>query len=472
MAKKFYITTPIYYVNDRPHIGHTCTTVIADILARYHKLLGEDVFFLTGTDEHGAKVAEAAEKEGLSPKEFCDKVSKTFSETWPKLNIKYDFFIRTTNEEHERIVQEVLEKIYKKGGIYKAKYEGYYCVGCEKFITESDLVEGKCPFHPNLQLQKQIEENWFFRLSKYAPVLIEAIENKNHPLHYEIVPENKKTEVLARLKAGVNDLSISRAEVSWGISIPWDKSQTIYVWVDALFNYYTATRIAKKENFWPADLHLIAKDILWFHTVIWEALLIAADLPLPKKIFAHSFFLVDGQKMSKSLGNVISPIDLMEKFGVDGTRYLIASSFPAEDDADVGIEKFKTKYNADLADGLGNLVSRVAALLEREKILIPEEKEEFSFYPEVKRAIEEFNFNEALAFVWKKVENLNKKINELRLWTLKGKELERKILPIVEEIRKIGKQILPFMPETGEKILNQYKPGRVKKQALLFPRIK
>lgn len=271
MINKFYITTPIYYVNDKPHIGHTCTTLAADILARYHKLKGEEVFFLTGTDEHGAKVAEAAAAEGISPKEFCNKVSQTFSQIWPKLNIQYDFFIRTTNPKHEKIVQEVLTKIYQNGDIYKAKYEGAYCVGCEKFINEGDLVNGHCPLHPNHPIEIQSEENWFFRLSKYAPTLIEAIEKENHPCHYEITPESKRNEVLAKLKAGVKDLSISRAQVSWGIPVPWDKTQTIYVWVDALFNYYSAAKITGRENFWPADLHLIAKDILWFHTVIYKA---------------------------------------------------------------------------------------------------------------------------------------------------------------------------------------------------------
>lgn len=469
MNKRFYITTPIYYVNDVPHIGHTCTTVIADILARYHKLKGEDVFFLTGTDEHGAKVAEAAAAEGLSPKEFCDKVSRTFSGIWPRLNIQYDFFIRTTNPEHERIVQEVLTKIYQSGDIYKARYEGLYCVGCEKFISEDELVNGHCPLHPNQTVQKQSEENWFFRLSKYVPVLIEAIENKNHPYHYEIAPENKKNEVLARLKAGIKDLSISRSQVTWGIPVPWDNSQTIYVWVDALLNYYTATRITGKEDFWPADIHLIAKDILWFHTVIWEALLLAAGLPLPKKIFIHNFYSVDGQKMSKSLGNVISPQELINKFGVDGTRYLIATSFPAYDDSDVGMERFTKKYNADLANGLGNLVARISRLCEKSGSTFARQSK-LTFDPQIEKYFSQFQFNDALAYLWKQIDKANKTINELRLWEQKGNVLRENLQSLVSLLQNIAFNLQPFMPETSQKILDQFN-GFTKNKQLLFPRI-
>lgn len=469
MDKKFYITTPIYYVNDIPHIGHTCTTVVADIVARYHKLLGEDVFLLTGTDEHGAKVAEAAAAEGLSPKEFCDKVSRTFSDIWPKLNINYDYFIRTTDPTHERLVQEILEKIYKKGDIYKAKYEGLYCIGCEKFVSESDLVNGFCPLHPNKQIEKQSEENYFFKLSKYVPTLISAIEDENHPLHYKISPESKKSEVLARLKAGVTDLSISRAEVTWGIPIPWDKSQTIYVWVDALFNYYTATKITGRENLWPADLHLIGKEILWFHAVIWEALLIAADIPLPKEIFTHNFYTIDGQKMSKSLGNVISPQELLEKFGVDGARYLIATSFPAFDDADVGIERFKEKYNADLANGLGNLIARVAKLCENSGFDFQETKLEFDSY--WKNHIEAYHLNEALERTWEYVNENNKRINEGKWWELTGEESQTALQSGVDLIRKIAFHLQPFMPETAEKILEQFKGPKIKSEKPLFPRL-
>ncbi len=470
MDKKFYVTTPIYYVNDIPHIGHTCTTVAADIVARYHKLLNEQVFFLTGTDEHGAKVAEAAAKEGLTPKEFTDKVSQVFAEIWPKLGIKYDYFIRTTDPEHEKIVGEVLEKIYEKGDIYKGKYTGLYCIGCEAFINEGDLIDGHCPLHPNREVVRQEEENYFFRLSKYVPALIEAIENENHPLHYEISPESKKSEVLARLKAKVNDLSISRAEVTWGIPLPWDKSQTIYVWVDALFNYYTATKIAGKENFWPADLHLIGKEILWFHAVIWEALLISAGLDLPKEVFAHDFYLVAGQKMSKSLGNVISPQDLIAKYGVDGARYLVASSFPAFSDSSVTWEQFTEKYNADLANGLGNLVARIAKLSERANFQAPAAKR-LSFSPEVGEAVKTIHFDKALGKVWTAIAEENKRINEAKPWELPADQLSQFLTSSTQTIRQIAFDLQPFMPDAAEKILKQFAGPEIRSGEPLFPRL-
>ncbi|MGI5825986.1 MAG: methionine--tRNA ligase [Patescibacteria group bacterium] len=470
MAQKFYVTTPIYYINDVPHIGHTSTTIAADIVARYHKVLGEDVFFLTGTDEHGAKVAEAAEKYGLPPKEYCDKISKTFEDIWPKLNINYDYFIRTTNSQHEKIVQEILEKIYQKGDIYKAEYNGLYCVGCEGYVNESDLIDGHCPFHPNREVVAQSEENYFFRLSKYVPTLIEAIENDRYPLHYTISPESKKSEVLARLKSGINDLSISRAEVTWGVPIPWDPAQTIYVWVDALFNYYTATKINKKEDFWPANLHLIGKEILWFHAVIWEALLVAADLPLPKEIFAHDFYLIDGQKMSKSLGNVISPQDLLAKYGVDGTRYLIAATLPTYSDSSVGWEKFTEKYNADLANGLGNLFARTARLCERSGIKLPTECH-LTYSSEVGEQINKLRLNEALNIIWTKIAEINKRINEEKPWELTGEKLESFLTWAVGEIKQIAYDLQPFMPQTASEILKRLTGPEVKVGEPLFPRI-
>jgi len=471
MESKIYITTPIYYVNDVPHIGHTSTTVAADILARFQKQEGKDVFFLTGTDEHGAKVAEAAEKEGLSPQAFTDKVSKTFSEIWPKLDINYDYFIRTTNPQHIKIVQEILEKIYKKGDIYKAKYTGLYCIGCEKFITESELIKGRCPLHPTREIVSQEEENYFFRLSKYVPTLINAIENENHPLHYKISPEGKRSEVLARLKSGVNDLSISRAEVSWGIPLPWDKTQTLYVWIDALFNYYTATIITHRENFWPADLHLLGKEILWFHAVIWQALLLSAELSLPKEIFAHDFYLIDGQKMSKSLGNVISPEDLIKKYGVDGARYLIAATFPTNGDNDVGWKKFTEKYNSDLANGLGNLIARISKLCENYNLKFSTGSIK-SISTEVKEKLTKIKLSEAIEIILTKIDKENKRINEERPWEKKDNDLKIFLNVAVENIRQIATDLLPFMPKTAREILNQFEGPTIKQKEPLFPRIK
>jgi len=485
MDKKFFVTTPIYYVNDVPHIGHTCTTVAADIIARYHKLLGEDVFFLTGTDEHGAKVAEEAKKANLSPQEFCDKVSKTFEDIWPKLNIKYDYFIRTTNPQHEKVVQELIQAIYDNGDIYKAKYEGLYCVGCERFYTEADLENGKCPLHPNKEIQRQSEDNYFFKLSKYVPLLIKAIEDPNDPNHYLISPSAKKEEVLSKLKAGVGDLSISRANVPWGIPIPWDNSQTIYVWFDALINYYSALKINKAEGFWPANLHLIGKEILWFHAVIWEAMLIAAGISVPKEVFAHSFYMIDRQKMSKSLGNVISPQDLINKFGVDGTRYLIASSFPRDGDSDVGLTRFTEKYNADLANGLGNLVARVAKLCENNNLQFPpidlsifRSIETNKILRSIDSFLREYKLNEALTVIWVAIKGLDAYLDRERPWELTSSEAKKRLGIIVHgsesvvSLLEIASAVEPFMPKIAEKIEKQFTGPKIKSEPPLFPRIK
>lgn len=473
--KKFYVTTPIYYVNDIAHIGHACTTMAADIVARYRKLLGGEVFFLTGTDEHGAKIAEAAKEKGLSPKKFCDKVSRNFKQIWPKLNIDYDYFIRTTNPRHEKVVQEIIKRIHKKGDIYKDRYEGYYCVGCEKFVTEGDLVEAKCPYHPTKKIQKQSEENYFFKLSKYVPQIIKAIENPKDKNHYEILPQSKREEVLSRLKQGVNDLSISRANVEWGISIPWDDEQTIYVWFDALLNYYSALKITKRERFWPANLHIVGKEILWFHTVIWQAMLLSAEIPLPKKILVHSFYTIDGQKMSKSLRNVITPGALIKRYGVDGARYLIASSFPLENDSDIGWKKFDQKYNADLANGLGNLVARVAKLCENSGFNFPEKKGHFYSYGQggiIEKYLDKYQFNEALFYCWQVIKGADQDIDRDKPWGKQGKELEETLNRTVTRVRQVAGILKPFLPETAEKIEKQFAGPKIKSEKPLFPRIK
>ena len=400
---KYYITTPIYYVNDVPHIGHAYTTVAADVLTRYHKQKGDYVFLLTGTDEHGAKIAQAAQEKGLEPKEYADLVVPQFIDSWKLLNINYDHFIRTTDPEHEKIASQVLQKVYDNGFIYEDTYEGLYCVGCEKFLTETDLVEGKCPLHPNRDPVAQKEKNYFFKLKSFEKDLIELFESGE----VKIGPESRKNEVLGKLKLGLQDVSISRAGVSWGIPVPWDSSQTIYVWVEALCNYYTATRFLEgKDKFWPADLHLVGKDILWFHTVIWCALLKAADLPLPKQVFAHGFFTINGQKMSKSLGNVISPQELVDRYGVDGARYLLLSAFPFGDDGDFSFEKLDTKFNADLANGLGNLVARVAKLCENSGFLF-DSKKGFNFDQYVASLLDGCRFDDALTRIWEYVKRNN-----------------------------------------------------------------
>ena len=465
--KKFYITTPIYYINDIPHIGHTCTTVAADIIARLHRQLGDEVFFLTGTDEHGQKVAECAEKEGLDPKTYCDKIAPTFINAWKELNISNDFFIRTTDPRHEKIVGELLQRIYNKGDVYKAKYEGWYCIGCEKFLTETDMVDGHCPLHPPEKTVQKSEENWFFKLSKYAPRLIELIENNNY-----IFPEGKRSEVLAKLKAGLNDISLSRENVSWGIPLPWDKNQTAYVWFDALINYYSATQfLENKSEFWPANLHLLGKEILWFHTVIWQAMLLSAEIELPVKTYTHSFYMIDGQKMSKSLGNVISPGQLREFFGVDAARYLIVRSFPTDNDSDVGIDRFKEKYNADLANNLGNLVSRICKLGDKLQIT----NYELRIEEEYKNLIDNLKFDEAIGWVFEKyIDKSNNRLNEVTPWKLEASDPARIAVlgECAQNLKMAATHLLPIMPEISKRILDQLN-GEIKTlESGLFPRIK
>lgn len=461
---KFFITTPIYYINDIPHIGHTCTTIAADILARLHRQLGEEVFFLTGTDEHGQKVAECAVKENLDPQTYCDKIAPTFINAWKNLNISNDFFIRTTDKRHEKVVSELLNKIKENDDVYKAKYEGWYCVGCEKFLTETDLVDGHCPLHPPEKTVKKSEENWFFKLSKYVPKLIELIEDDKTNYIY---PMGKRAEVLAKLKGGVTNISLSRENVEWGIPVPWDTKQTVYVWFDALINYYSATQFVEgKADFWPANLHLLGKEILWFHTVIWQAMLLSAKIELPIKTFTHSFYMIDSQKMSKSLGNVISPQQLVDLFGVDGTRYLIARSLPTENDSDVGIAKFKEKYNADLANNLGNLVSRVCKL--SSGLLIPKFESNPSDSiriesPPLDRArrgdfenlVDELKLDEAISWVFTKfIDESNNRLNIVAPWKLEANDPARiKVLEeCVNNLRSAAYYLTPVMPETCEKI--------------------
>lgn len=476
--QKFYITTTIYYVNDVPHIGHAYTTLAADIVARYwqQKIGKEYVFFLTGTDEHGQKIQQAAAEHGQDPKVFADTVVPRFQEAWKLLNIKYDHFIRTTDPRHEKVALSLLQKIYDNGYIYKGVYEGLYCVGCEKFLTETDLVEGKCPLHPNKIPVHQKEENYFLKLKDLSKIVLQKIENNE----YEILPNFRKNEIVSRLKQGVEDISVSRAGVSWGIPVPWDNKQTIYVWVEALMNYYSATQfLPGKKIFWPADLHLIGKDILWFHSVIWQALLIAGDIELPKAIFAHGFFTIDGQKISKSLGNVIAPNELTDKYGTDGTRYLIISSYPFGTDGDISFSRFTEKYNADLANGLGNLVARIAKLAEQNqwestqiRINRPNGIEK-----EVGYLIEHYQLDKALDYIKGVVSGLDQYLDHEKPWKKNGSEANQVLSNLIRgaegvtSIIEIAEALKPFLPETAEKILTQFSGTKIKSQPPLFPRI-
>lgn len=470
---KYYVTTPIYYVNDIPHIGHAYTTVAADVIARFwkQKLNSNNVFFLAGTDEHGAKVAQAAKEKGQQPQEFVDSIAPQFQQAWKLLNIDYSYFFRTTNPKHEKIVQEVLQEIYNKGFIYENIYEGLYCEGCEKFLTEEELVNGKCPLHPNKEPVFQKEKNYFFKLSSFKYDLIKIFESNE----VTILPETRKNEILGKLKGELKDVSISRQGVSWGIPIPWDKDQTIYVWVDALFNYFTATRfLENKERFWPPDLQIVGRDILWFHTVIWCALLKAANISLPKRVFAHGFFTINGQKMSKSLGNVISPKELVEKFGTDATRYLLLSEFPFGQDGDFSFEKITIRYNADLANGLGNLIARVARLAEQSGFEFEPSKEEYQA-EDYQKAFENVEINQALNITFHYVREYNLYLDEKKPWILakegKQEELKEVLTYLVKNIRKTAKLLQPFMPETAEKIEKQFQGPKIILEKPLFPRI-
>lgn len=470
--KRFYVTTPIYYVNDNPHIGHAYTTVIADVFARYYrqKLGVDNVFFLTGTDEHGAKVAQAASKKGLNPQEFVDEISNHYQETWRQLNISHDYFIRTTHPEHRRIVQELLQKLYDKGYIYKAKYKGVYCIGCEKYLNGEEIINGKCVLHPSTDLIEQEEENYFLKLESLVPHVLAALENER----YKVLPKERKTEILSKMHEGVHDISISRTGIEWGIPLPWDTTHTVYVWVDALFNYYSATKInPHAARFWPADLHLMAKDILWFHALIWEALLLALEEDLPRTIFAHGFFTIEGQKMSKSLGNVINPLDLIKVYGVDGLRYLLISSFAFGNDGDFALARFEETYNADLANGIGNLVSRIAKLCEKSNHdfsgIVNNRRS--SFNEKIDDAIANFRPDEALRFIRNDVQSLDKQIHEDAPWILGDTELIQVLESYIPKVLALASDLKPFLPETAEKIEVIFNTGKISKPEPLFRRI-
>jgi len=479
-AHTFYITTPIYYVNDIPHAGHAYTTIAADVLSRYQKgILGEkNVFFLTGTDEHGAKVAEAAQKAGKKPKEFCDEVSLRFKKTWKDLNISNDYFLRTTDERHIKKVQEIFQKIYENGKIYSGTYEELYCVGCEKYLKEKELVNNCCPLHPNQKLIKQKEKNFFFKLKDYEKKLVDLIDSNR----LKISPPPRKHEILSKIALGLEDISISREGVEWGIPLPspWGEGQTLWVWTDALFNYYTATQfLENKSKFWPPDIHLVGKDILWFHAVVWPALLLAAGFKednLPKKIFAHGFFTINGQKISKSLGNVISPEELIKEFGVDGARYLLLSEFPFGVDGDISIKKFEARYNADLANGLGNLVARVAKLCEKANFKLSKNKKfnglSLSDKTKVALFLNDCQFDEALKFIWEKISEADHFLDENKPWLLSDDKLNGVLNNLVNKIKEITTLLQPFLPETAEKIQKQFQGPKIKFEKPLFPRIK
>lgn len=467
---RIYITTPIYYINDKPHIGHAYTTIAVDVLARYHRKNGDEVFFLTGTDEHGAKIEEAAVKAGKSPKEFVEDLRPAFKDAWEKLNISYDEFFYTSDPDHEKLVQDFVQRLVDKGFVEKRKYEGLYCVGCEKFLKESELVGGLCPDHKKAPV-KQTEENYFFKLSEFGSQIIEKIESGE----FQIGPESRKNEVIGKINQGLEDISISRQAVEWGVGFPGDETQTIYVWIDALLNYYTATKLYGKDDFWPADLHLMAKDILWFHAIIWPAMLIAADLPLPKKVFAHGFFTINNQKMSKTLGNVIDPIEITEKYGADAVRYALLREFPFGEDGDISEEKIAASYNK-LANNIGNLVQRTISMLIKYQvsgIRYHGSKLQVTRYKiQVDQELDNLDFMGALREIDEYAEKLNQLIAEKEPWKLakegKNEEVAEVLSSVYDKLCPLADAMAPFMPETAEKMKKQLETLEPEP---LFPRL-
>lgn len=474
MSKKtFYITTPIYYPSDKLHIGHSYTTVAADAVSRYKRLKGYDVMFLTGTDEHGQKIQRKAEEKGITPKQYVDEIVAGIKDLWELLRITNDRFIRTTDPNHEKTVQQIFKKLYDQGDIYKSEYEGWYCTPCESFWTKTQLVDGKCP-DCGREVELTKEESYFFRLSKYQDRLIEHIET--HPEF--IQPVTRQNEMLNNfLRPGLEDLCVSRTSFNWGIPVTFDEKHVVYVWIDALSNYITALNYLSEDDsdyrkYWPADVHLVGKEIVRFHTIIWPAMLMALGEPLPKQVFGHGWLLLEGGKMSKSKGNVVDPVVLVDKYGVDAVRYFLLREVPFGSDGVFSNEALINRINSDLANDLGNLVSRTVTMIDKYfEGSIPQKRQPGDFDEDLKKVVMEtpskveelmdkLQFSTALADIWKTVSRTNKYIDETMPWKLAKDENSRERLAevlynLAESIRIISILIQPFMPETPEKIWHQ-----------------
>ena len=474
MSNKFYLTTTLPYVNAEPHIGFALEIIQADVLARWQKLNGAEVFFNTGTDEHGLKIYRKALEENKTPQKYCDEYAAKFDQLKSALNLSYNNFIRTTDEHHTKAAQEFWQRCEKNGDIYKKNYSVKYCVGCELEKTESELVDNKCPVHPNLELELIAEENYFFRFSKYQQALLELYE-KNSEF---VVPAHRLHEIKNFVMSGLEDFSISRLKekMPWGVSVPGDETQVMYVWFDALVNYISCLgwpeNLDNFNNFWPG-VQVAGKDNLRQQTAMWQAMLMSAGLANSKQIFIHGFITAGGEKMSKSLGNVVNPFELLKKFGTDALRYYLLAKISPVEDGDYTEEKFKEAYTADLCNGLGNLVSRVSNLIDKNNLSLKlDANSDGELKNKFDQKLSEYKFNEALEILWAKLRACDETITRTEPWKIKDTSELKKILePIAQDILNVAILLGPFMPTTAEKIIKTFTAEKIIKSEPLFPRV-